>query len=133
MGQQILNDRMVALGTKLVNKFAPTTGTVTVTRQQPSVDYDPLTGSETPNTPIDTVLDASPPVPVTQKMVRGIEAVLEGDMVTYIAGESYDFERMDINSLRLTYTGAGTFTMIWYKELWAGVDIAAYEVFLRNV
>jgi len=133
MGQQILNDRMVSLGTSLVERFAPTFGTVKVSRSQAPSDYNPLTGSETLNAPVDTTLDASPPVPVDRKMVRDNHAVVEGDMLTYIAGTSYVFEKKDINSLDLTYTGAGTFRMIWYKELYAGVDIAAYEVFLRAV
>lgn len=123
---------MPALATKLVNKFAGAAGTSSITITTPGT-YDPLANTRSASTTVthaDT--DVSPPVPVTNKMVTDIGAILKGDMMTIIDGAQLTITKAMINNLILTYQGV-KFTMIHLKELYSGANVAAYEVFLRDV
>jgi hypothetical protein len=131
MGSQVLQERMNKLATKLVKKFAGPEGTASLIVRTPGA-YDPLTCSEDAATEATTILDVSPPVPVTQRHVQEISAVLEGDMMVWIAASEFTFERDMIGNLDLEYVG-DKYRMIWYKEYYAGEEVSAYKVFVRNV
>lgn len=131
MGQAIFDNRMPALATKLVNRFAGPTGTSTVTVTVQGA-YDPLDGTQDPNTDTQTTTDVSPPVPVTDKMITDNSAVLAGDLVTYIDGPQIAIDKSMINNLVLTYDSR-KYRMVWLKTYYSGANVAFYEVFLRDV
>jgi hypothetical protein len=131
MGQAIFDNRMPALATKLVNRFAGATGvsTITVTVQGA---YNPLDGTQGADTDTVTVTDVSPPVPVTDRMITDNAAVLAGDEIIYIDGPQITLTRAMINNLVLTYDGRKS-SMVWLKTFYSGANIAFYEVYLRDV
>lgn len=131
MGQQILQSRMNRVATKLINKFAGPLGTASITVKTPAT-YDAGNGNQDAATETTTTLDVSPPVPVTERHVRDNTAVLSGDMIVYVAESEFSFERSQIGNLFLTYDGI-VYKMVWFKQLYAGEDPAATEVFVRNV
>jgi len=131
MGLAIFDERMPALATKLVNKFAGPTGTSSLIVTVPGA-YNELNGTQAADTVSTTVTDFSPPVPVTEKMTSDVSAIKMGDMVVWIDGNQVTLTKAMINHAQIDYLGT-KYKLVWIREYVSGGNIAAYEVFFRDV